>query len=571
MANLLRQLIHVARHDGILSVVGKAWRRMAVNNGKNSYALWNKTYNTLSAEDTKSARIEIDGFTLRPVISILMPVYNVDEQWLRKAIDSVRSQIYENWELCIADDYSSKPHVRRILEENADADQRIKLAFRTENGHISAASNSALEIVTGDFTALMDHDDELAPEALYFVAKEINQHPVADIIYSDEDKIGERDHRFDPQFKPDWSPDLFYSVNFISHLIVYRSALLRQIGGFRVGYEGSQDYDLALRAIEKTQPENIHHIPRVLYHWRAIRGSVALASEEKPYAHERARAAINEHFERTGINAKSVRGVGQLHRVIHAPPTPPPVVSIIVYGATKTDTHLKETLKLNSSVYPTEMIVIPADDGNLEPAESKYARLNAAARHASGEVLCFVDGSTTQASDGWLDVLTGHTIQKNTGAVGARIIYPNKRIKHAGFILGLENGVGRPNHNALSTLPGLFRRLDLAQNFSAVSIDCLAIKKSVFDEIGGFDTGNFPNIYADVDLCLRLLEAGCRNVWTPWAQVVQPDDPKESVDELEILKKKWAGYFEHDPYYNPNLTLETEDLSLASPPRIAKV
>ena len=571
MLQLLNQVIHVVRQDGIMTALGKIWRRIAVGREKDQYESWCSAYHSLSAEDIEQAKKNIDGFDIRPLISILMPVYDVDERWLWLAIDSVMAQIYENWQLCIADDCSSKPHVRPILEEYAAADQRIKLVFRPENGHISAASNSALEMVTGEFTALMDHDDELAPEALYFVAKEINHHPAADIIYSDEDKIDESNRRFDPYFKPGWSPDLLYSVNFVAHLIVYRTALIRGIGGFRVGYEGSQDYDLALRAVEKTTPERIRRIPKVLYHWRAIRGSVALGSEEKPYAHERARMAINEHFERTGVAAKIIRGLGQLHRVIHDAPKPPPLVSVIVYG-TGNDVELRNILRLDDSAYPTELIVVPAHTAASEPNISKYQRLNAVARSSSGEVLCFIDGSTVRASKDCIDILIGHAIQTGTGAAGAKIVYPNKRIKHAGFILGVNGVIGSAYRNALSIAPGMFCRLDLARNVSAVSIDCLAVTRSGFDQRGGFDVVNFPEVYGDVDLCLRLIELGYTNVWTPWAEIVQEAGAvRESSEELERLIEKWPVYFESDPYYNPNLTLEGEDFSLAFPPRCEKI
>ena len=259
--------------------------------------------------DRRGIRSRIRELSYQPLISVVMPVYNTQETWLRKAIDSVLRQLYPKWELCLADDHSSRPHVRPILEEYAACDPRIKLVFRDRNGHISAASNSALTLATGDFVALLDHDDELSEHALYMNVEELNRYPGAHLLYSDEDKIDERGRRYWPFFKPNWNPDLFYSLNLVTHLAVYRRSVLEAVEGFQEGLEGSQDYDLTLRVIERIPPEAIRHIPHVLYHWRAIPGSVALASGEKIYAHEAARHAIRAHFQRRGVRAE-VRGTG---------------------------------------------------------------------------------------------------------------------------------------------------------------------------------------------------------------------------------------------------------------------
>jgi O-antigen biosynthesis protein len=245
--------------------------------------------NQITEKTRAEIRNQIAAFAHKPLISIILPVYSVEEKWLRLCIESVLRQLYENWELCIADDKSPGAHVRRILEEYAARDNRVKVVFRETNGHISAASNSALELAAGEFCLLLDHDDELTEDALFYVAKELNEFPETAFVYSDEDMIDERGQRFYPKFKPDFSRDFFYSLNLITHLSAYRTEILRKIGGFRVGLEGSQDYDLALRFIEETGENRVRHIPKILYHWRAITGSVALSSDEKPYAHERAR------------------------------------------------------------------------------------------------------------------------------------------------------------------------------------------------------------------------------------------------------------------------------------------
>ncbi|MDM8562925.1 glycosyltransferase, partial [Candidatus Marithioploca araucensis] len=296
-----------------------------------SYQSWIKNYG-LTQKMVKRMQELVKEWEAPPFISIVMPTYNTDEKWLRAAIDSVLQQIYPNWELCIADDASTKGHVRRILEEYAERDKRIKLKFRSENGHISAASNTALEIVNGEFVAFLDHDDMLARHALFWVAQDILDYPDVMLWYSDEDKINEKGIRSNPYFKSEWNPDIFLSHNLITHFAVYRKTLIEDIGGFREGYEGAQDYDLVLRAIEQISPAQIRHIPRVLYHWREIAGSTASRPDEKPYAIIAAQKAISEHLERRNIKARvtespDIRGT---LRVQYALPVNLPLVSLII-------------------------------------------------------------------------------------------------------------------------------------------------------------------------------------------------------------------------------------------------
>ncbi len=577
----LKKAWRTARTDGLDVFYKKARRRIELYWDPQNYRKWIREHDTLSDEDCSDIRARITAFPSKPLISVLMPVYNVDEIWLRKAIGSVHDQLYTNWELCVADDNSTKPHVRKVLEEYAANDRRVKVKFRETNGHISASSNSALELITGEFTALLDHDDELSRHALYLIAEAINSHPDADMIYSDEDMVDMRGRRYDPKFKPDWSPDAFYSVNFTNHLSVYRTSVLKGCGGWRVGFEGSQDYDLTLRVIEKIAADNIRHIPHVLYHWRAVPGSVALASGEKTYAHERARMSLSEHFRRAGIAGLSVKGTNELHRTVYSLPESAPLVSMIVI-ATDSIVHTVRSILSRTDYVPYEIIIlcrlpikgnIP-DDPRVKICEAKnesqYVLLNDAAKMAAGQMLCFIDGSTIVEKTEWLREVVGHALQKPTGAVGAKILYPDRTIKHAGLLLGIKNGVGRAHHHFPASHYGNNMRLSITQNFSAVSAECLTIQKEVFESVGGFDAENFPAVYADVDLCLRLLEKGYRNVWTPWAELIQSSKPAQSEDELRRLRKKWSKYFESDPYYNPNLSNDSDDFSLAFPPRIGK-
>lgn len=527
------------------------------------YQEWIREYDTITEAVIEEMRRRIDAMPRRPLISVLMPAYNVDEKWLRRAIDSVIEQAYPHWEFCIADDASPKPHIRKVLEEYAAKDERIRVVFRETNGHISAASNSALELATGEYTVLLDHDDELTKHALFMVAAAANANPRIDMMYSDEDLIDERGRRYFPKFKPDWSPDLLYSMNFVTHLSVYRTSILKKIGGFTVGREGSQDYDLALRFSEEIPHENIHHIPHILYHWRAIRGSVALASDEKSYAHGRAREALNAHFERKQIHANAVAGFGELHRTVYSLPAKMPVVSVIVLPNSENKRRIEDVLKRQTGIE----IIFPEANGF-----SFYSALNDAARSASGEVLCFLNGSTYAKNDDWLKEVTSHAIQPGVGAVGGKVVFPDNRIKHAGLLLGIGGGVARAHYRFHKFDLGSFMRLHVVQNFAAVSVEFMVIRKDVFESVGGFDDADFPESGADINLCLRLRAAGLRNVWTPWAEIIQ-SSPASAVETnaLEKLRSKWPTAFEEDPFFNPNLSKETADFSLSFPPRIGKL
>src|SRR5205814_1514969 len=294
------------------------------------YARWIQCYDQLQGEDLKRIREQIAEFHYSPHISILLPVYNSNLKWLRRAILSVQKQLYPHWELCIVDDASTDRKIWPFLQRCARRDRRIKLMRRTENGHISAASNDALRLATGEFVALLDHDDELAPTALYFVALALNKNPDLQLLYSDEDKLDAQNRRFEPYFKSDWNPELFLAQNFVSHLNVFRTELIRKVGGFRIGFEGSQDYDLALRCIEQIGLEDIEHLPWVLYHWRAGDQSTASNANAKPYAQEAARRAVEEHLKRTGILGTVVPSHGVYLQTKYALPNERPMVSIII-------------------------------------------------------------------------------------------------------------------------------------------------------------------------------------------------------------------------------------------------
>ncbi len=580
MRHLLKKALRVFREDGLAGVFGKAAARKANLQLDRDYPEWIDRYERLTDDEILLVKAKIGEFRHQPLISVLMPVYNVDAKWLKLAIDSVRDQIYTNWELCIADDHSTKPHIREILDEFAKKDSRINVIYREQNGNISAASNSALEIVTGEFTALMDHDDLLTPLALYFVAKEINEFQEVEIIYSDEDKISPDGRRFAPTFKSDWAPDLMNSFNLFTHLIVYRTGLIKACG-FRTEFDGSQDYDLALRAIEKVSAETIRHIPRILYHWRAVPGSVALDSEEKSYAHDRARRAITEHLQNKGTKGTAERGISETHRIKYELPNPPPVVSVINVDVSSNLEAVCQMLAHDLGDFPHEIVVVTDSQNYDLGANTKlvqrtghgiFADMNAGAAAATGSVLLFLNDTTVRASRDFLTEMIGLAIQPEVGAVGGKLLYPDKTIKFAGFVIGFRGGgIGRIHHNLPANRLGHSYRLAVIQNVSAVSASGLMIRRSVFESVGGFASDLFYHTYGDIDLCYRLLQNGYRNVWTPWAEFVQTGKPApEAINELEQLTLRCPEIFKNDPYYNPNLSLETEDLGLARPPRLDK-
>lgn len=596
---LMKKFLFVLKTEGIRSVWLKS-KKHAISSTANSlatideYKVWiNK--NDLTPEKINKIKDNIKKMKYKPLISIILPVFNVEERWLRKCIDSVIAQIYPNWELCIADDASSKPHIRKVLEEYIKKDNRIKVIFREENGHISEASNSALEMATGEFIALLDHDDELTPDALYENVLLLNEHPDADMIYSDEDKINENGDRHSPFFKPDWSPDTFLSQMYTCHLGVYRTKLVREIGGFRKGYEGSQDYDLVLRLTEKT--DKIYHIPKILYHWRTISESTALNSSSKNYAYESGIKAIQDALDRRGEGGKvtPIKGYPGHYRVRY-PVKGNPKVSIIIPTRDGFDIldDCIESIYSKSSYRNFEIIII--DNGSIdantfrvfEKWKSKekerfkverldipfnYSKLNNhGVRIADGEILLFLNNDILVKTPTWLEEMIGYTQRESIGAVGAMLLYPDDTIQHAGVILGIRGWAGHSHKGFPENSPGYVGRLLINANYAAVTGACLMVKREDFESVGGFDE-SLEVACNDVDLCLKLLKRGKYNVVLPHVKLYHyesktrgyedtPEKQERFRKEVNRMKEKWGDLLFNDPFYNPNLTLDGEDFSL---------
>lgn len=566
-----------------------------------TYRDWLDRHDTLTDSDRAAIAARIASLPPR-LISVVMPVYNPRERWLTAAIASVHAQLYPHWELCIADDASTAPHVARVLAEAA-RDRRVKIVRRAENGHISEATNSALALAGGEFVALMDHDDLLPPHALYMVAEELAAHPETDLIYTDEDQIDARGRRFQPHFKTDWDPDLALGQNMVSHLGIYRRSLLAALGGLRSGFDGSQDHELVLRVAEATTAERIRHIPAVLYHWRQTgQGSFSEGAPQRCAA--ASRRAVAGHLARTDGSDASVEPnplVPLWARVVRRLPEPAPLVTAIVHTRDRADLLARCAAGLlDNAGYPAlELLVV--DAGSVETAthdllarlaadprvrvlpgghaDNPAAAINRAAAAANGEVLLLLDRDIDTAKPGWLDEMVAQALRPEVGAVGAKLLHADGRVQHGGYVLGVgPDGIaGSYEPLAARQAPGYAGRLQLLREVSAVSGACLAVRRAVFDEVGGLDSGHLPTRFTDVDFCLRLRQRGYRVVWTPFAELHRSDpqapeagdrpEPAGLQREAAHMRARWGAMLEADPFYSPNFSRRSGDYQLAAPRR----
>lgn len=568
-------------------------RPKADNNA--AYDRWLQKHTPTTADLQQMAKTA-KTFAYQPLISILMPVYNTPIPFLKAAIQSVLEQVYPHWELCIADDASSKPDVREILDEYAAQDSRIKVVYRHKNGHIAAASNSALAEATGDYIALLDHDDRLAPEALYEVVSLLNQHPEADMIYSDEDKLNEQEQRVQPFFKPEWCPDSFLSRMYTCHLGVYRRRLVQQVGSFRLGYEGSQDYDLVLRLTEQTN--RIFHIPKVLYHWRIHDASTASGQAQKSYSKEAAKQALADACERRGepIQAVATNPAFPGVYVVRYKITEYKPVSIIIPTRDLGDI-LDRCLQsiFEKSTYPNYEVVL-IDNGSedietltiitewqqREPERFScypldipfnYSTINnIAVSKARGDYLLFLNNDVEVITPDWIEAMVEQVQRPSIGAVGSLLLYPDHTVQHAGVVLGIGGVAGHSHKYFPINHPGYFSQLVSVNNYSAVTAACLMCRRTVFEQAGGFDE-SLAVAFNDVDLCLKIKQLGYENVYLPHVVLYHHESKSRGIEdtlqkqrrfrqEIEVIQRKWEDLLEQDPCYSLHLTRDREDFSL---------
>lgn len=580
--------INIILTEGFSTFFDKIDSQRYLDKINTQYQIWIKN-NWPNKKELNKQIIKQKRFKYKPKISIITPVYNPNPKWLIKCIDSVINQSYYNWELCLADDYSSDPEIKKILNKYKKRDKRIKIVFRKKNGHIGKASNSALELATGEFIGLLDHDDELSLNALFEIVKVLNKNKKLDFIYSDEDKIESKGKHVNPFFKPDWSPDMFMSFNYICHLSIIRKKIIDKIGGFKTEYKGAQDYDLFLRVTEKTK--KIYHIPNILYSWRETPTSTSFKYSIKGYAEETSIKALRDVLIRKGIKGKAEKGLVEgtfrtKYKIIGKP-----LVSIIIPTKDKVE-YLKRCINsiIKKSTYSNHEIII-VDTGSTKATTKKYYKNinknkkikflkwegvfnyssvnNFAVKKAKGKYILLLNNDTEVITPDWIESMLEHAQRKDIGAVGVKLLYPNKTIQHGGVTIGVG---GAANHaslqipNSISQTFPVPNSKDVIRNFSAVTAACLMVSKEKFLLVNGLDE-TFRIAFNDVDFCLKLLDKKLLNIYTPYTilthyestSVGRPEDGNRDTNEfgteIKKLSTKWKKYIKNDPYYNKNLSL----------------
>lgn len=587
MISQLRRLILILTTGGFFSVLERLWARI----NSPSYPKWLRAAANISQYETVGEVADTEANEV--LISILLPVYNTNVIWLTKSIESVLNQQYARWELCLIGNTSTAKHILSILDRYAQQDQRVILIFSEQNGGISAANNAALMVAKGEFIALLESDAELAPNALYEVVSYLRAHPQADFIYTDADQITQEGDHKNPFFKPDWSPDYFYSCMYTLHLAVYRTRLVRNIKGFRGEYDGAQDWDLALRISQQTS--QIHHIPQVLYHRRILPASLTSGVEANLGAFQSAQRALQNMLDRSPYpgwaEAGAKPGLFRVRRHIQRTP----LVSILIPSA---GTRLKmrgrqvcllsqcvSSIRRLSTYQNLEIILVDGYDiseatlklvqgSDLKLVRSDQSfnfsqRMNLAAQRADGEILLMLNDDTEIITPNWIEAMLELAQQTEIGAVGAKLFYPNGRLQHAGVLI-LAGNPCHAFHNGSGNHDGYHYSNIVNRNYLGVTGACMMMRHCLFEELNGFDEG-FPLGYNDVDLCLRAHQAGYRNVFTPYAELIHYESVSRAsgfnTGELERLHEKFEGsrYLQNDPYYNSNLSSRRPFFQLAWP------
>jgi GT2 family glycosyltransferase len=550
-------------------------------------------------------------FKYRPLISVVLPTRNSEEALLERAIESVRAQTYDHWQLVITDDASSAIDVwRRLTAQHGDPRIRC-LESRVRLG-IAGNTNRGLDSATGDYVAFLDHDDELTPDALFEIVGALQERRYG-ILYSDEDRIegvepGRAIHH-SPFFKPDFDPDLLRSMNYLCHLMVLRRDLIDAVGGLRLGFDGAQDHDLLLRVAEKLQVQDIRHVARILYHWRVMPESASSTLRLKVSLQTRIVDVVQEHLDRCNLPASAEEhadpvGASRLFatRIRWRLPSKPPLVSLVIPTRDRLDLlrPCLESVLRTASAYPGVLEILIVDNDSVEPATLKYlnelatstvARVipflgdfnwsaisNVGARAARGEVVIFLNNDTVVLSPDWCSELVAHALRPDVGAVGGRLLYEDGTLQHAGVVLGVDGTAGHDSVGESPEWGGYFGRSHVLRTSSAVTGACLATRREIFERLGGFDEVHLKVAFNDVDYCLRLKAAGYRVVYNPFAVLYHFESKSRGYDvsepkaarhrsEKAVLRSRWAALLDADPLYNVHFEREARPFDrLRSPP-----
>ncbi len=556
------------------------------------YSDWIR-FNFASDEDLKEQRAF--DFEMRPLISIVVPLYKTPANFLDALVRSVKEQSYDNWELVLSDGSGTPSPIAGRLKELAEAEPRIRVVEADTPHRIVANTNRAIEAASGDYIAFADHDDLLAPDALFECVKAINQNPETELLYTDEDKTDITGiNFFEPQMKPDFNLDLLRTVNYICHLCLMKKSLLEKIGYLDEAYEGAQDYDIILRAVENT--DQICHVPKVLYHWRTHADSTSENPESKKYAFDAGRRAIQAHFDRLGIAAEVYDGEWPgLYRTRYVRAYDP-LISILIPNKDHTD-DLKRCIDsiMEKSTYQNFEILVIENNSDKEETFAYYKKLEAenekvrvlyykgdfnfsrinnfAAAQAKGEYLLLLNNDTSLINGDALEELLGYCMREDVGAVGARLYYEDDTIQHAGVVVGFGGIAGHcfVMHPRGST--GYCHRIICAQDYSAVTAACVLVDRKVYEEVGGLDE-EYAVAFNDIDFCLRIREKGYLIVYNPYAELYHYESKSRGLEdtpqklsrfntEIDIFRRHWEDFLQKgDPYYSPNLTLDAQDFSL---------
>jgi len=612
---VFKKILYIIWHDLPFKphrLIVKSYARYKRNGFKEVRKQINKEYYSLYPQETTLAssvatysewikknekdNLEVEPLSFSPLISIIVPTYNTDKKYLIEMLESVLAQTYKKWELCIADDASTNDETIKILKKYESKYKNIKVIYKKVNTHISQASNSALELADGEYIAFLDHDDTLAPNALYEIVKKLNNNRDLKLIYSDEDKIDKNGNRYEPHFKSGWNPEMFLSQNYICHLTCIKKTIVDEVGGFRVGYEGSQDYDLFLRCISLIDDSQIDRIEKILYHWRAIAGSTALDSNAKDYTHDAGYNALVDYVSTIDDKIQVENGkCVNTYKVIYPIPTPQPLVSLLIPTRDGFDILSKCIRSILEKTTYTNYEIIVLDNETTCPKTLAYfeklkqydnikvlsypyafnysAINNFGVKYAQGEIIGLINNDVEVISPNWLDEMVSYAIRPKIGAVGAMLYYSNDNIQHAGVVLGIGGVAGHSHKYFKRESNGYFSRLKIVQNYSAVTGACLVVEKKLYEEVGGLDEQNLKVAFNDVDFCLKLLEKGYRNVWTPYAELYHhesisrgaedsPEKQERFAKEVLYMKERWHSYIKDDNCYNYNLTKQHENFGL---------